>query len=577
MFSTFKFYWDNLKRFERKQILYLIIHRIKNRVSRITNLNNPRPISRDHFISRTLFEMRLYELIFIDNGIPIWDFWDTEEIKDIPYFEDLRINLNQFIAFPQKIWSNEHLEMEVSNNYERFYLFLEAFIDLKTQPKHVINVMTKFISLNEFKITRCWSGFNIALRIINWLKILTHFCQYMDEREWMLVQQSLYEHYFLLKNKIEYHIPGNHILYQLFSLWIISILFPGWEKSDNWDDLIIKEINKQFLKGGLHFELGFHYHVQATIVCLYWLMIRRRFEKEKPTDVFITIQQAVKIIDKFVLADGTVPMIGDNCFCFFHQNLSEDILNIRKLSTRLLGFPNEIEKSLSNISNNYLISEFSDSKLIMDIGQLGYKSNPGHGHSDILSIIYFQKVPIFIDPGTRRYFNSDEDKLLKESVSHNTLTINGAGQAQLGSYFRWAFLPQNINFSYRDLKNEHELIGSYCGFRQIGAFIHSRKVLHRNDNLEIDDEIRGMKNVDIQLNFVLHPNLNVDQEGKLVLLKDILHSWTIRFLSEEKFLIKIVPIHIYIGYSQGIPSYRINVLFKSVNLPFKCKTIIHSN
>ena len=464
--KTFGIYWDNIKRFEKNQLIYFITHRIKSILSGLIKFNYFQRIPDNLLIKKDSFEALLYNTLILDDGTPIWDVSKTRDVKEIPYFEELKLNIKKNMTSPRKLWEIEHEDPEISNNYVRFYLFPEAFIALKIPFENILDFINDFIVLEKKMIGRSWSGFNITIRIINWLKILAYYSKDFNEKEWLIFQKSLYVHFALLRINIEKHIPGNHILYQYFVLWLISILFPGWETGKDWNKAIIQETKKQFLEGGLHFELGYHYHVQTTIVVLYWYFINIRAGREIPDNLVNTIHQSVDILDKFILPDGTIPMIGDNCFCFFHQKLDEDIANIRNLSSELFSSLNTSKHALSVISNNYLISEFSDSKLIMDIGELGYKSNPGHGHSDLLAIIYFQRAPVFIDPGTKRYMNSEEDKVLKKSILHNTLAINSENQAHLGSYFRWAYLPEIIDFKFTDAGDEHLLTSTIRGFNR---------------------------------------------------------------------------------------------------------------
>ena len=95
----------------------------------------------------------------------------------------------------------------------------------------------------------------ISLRGINWVKFLSNN-QVKDE----LINNTLYFHYCILFKNLEYHLLGNHLLENAFSLLFGAYYFQDEKLYNKSKDLLISELNEQVLKDGAHFELSPMYH-----------------------------------------------------------------------------------------------------------------------------------------------------------------------------------------------------------------------------------------------------------------------------------------------------------------------------
>ena len=89
----------------------------------------------------------------------------------------------------------------------------------------------------------------ISLRGINWVKFLSNN-QVKDE----LINNTLYFHYCILFKNLEYHLLGNHLLENAFSLLFGAYYFQDEKLYNKSKNLLISELNEQVLKDGAHFE-----------------------------------------------------------------------------------------------------------------------------------------------------------------------------------------------------------------------------------------------------------------------------------------------------------------------------------
>ena len=93
------------------------------------------------------------------------------------------------------------------------------------------------------------------MRAINWVKFLSK-----HQINNSLINITLYNHYIILFKNIEYHLLGNHLLENAFSLLFGAYYFKN-EKLYNKSKRILKtQLKEQILEDGGHFELSPMYH-----------------------------------------------------------------------------------------------------------------------------------------------------------------------------------------------------------------------------------------------------------------------------------------------------------------------------
>ena len=95
----------------------------------------------------------------------------------------------------------------------------------------------------------------ISLRGINWIKFLLRH-QIQDQR----LSDSLYAQYDILLDNLEYHILGNHLLENGFSLLFGGAYFQDNKLFDKGMQIVSTQIDEQILADGGHFERSPMYH-----------------------------------------------------------------------------------------------------------------------------------------------------------------------------------------------------------------------------------------------------------------------------------------------------------------------------
>ena len=95
----------------------------------------------------------------------------------------------------------------------------------------------------------------ISLRGINWIKFLSE--NNIQKKE---INFILYNHYKILLKNIEFHLLGNHLLENGFSLLFGSYYFQNFKFYKKSKKLLYTQLNDQILSDGAHFELSPMYH-----------------------------------------------------------------------------------------------------------------------------------------------------------------------------------------------------------------------------------------------------------------------------------------------------------------------------
>lgn len=520
----------------------------------------------------------------LDVNEPIWHVAVNRKISTQPYQQTLKEKISTYIAGDiSELWSDNEPDAETKCNYQRFYLFDIALAEKLGGPAWAFELINDWIDLNPPARNNAWDSFNCAVRLLNWIKLFHNAPgeTFPDSVRWEKILGSIHAQLRCIHRGFRYEVPGNHVIIELFSLWLSSCLFTDIEEASRWkmfaDERLAAEIHSQFLASGFHCEHSTHYHVQVTLIVLFWLHARDALGTPVPNALQQKIQKACAQIRRFLLPDGSVPLLGDGCFPFFHETVSQDMANINTLAAKV--FP--ASKADHSNSTTFAISEIypyvvatkNADVLIIDVGNIGLRNNPGHGHSDLLSFIYCSRgISIMIDPGTKGYANDPGCLQLKTADYHNTISVDGADHAQLWGYFRWAFLPDDPTYSTSWSSTKFTLKAQYLGFKHIGGIKHQRIISMESDELLIDDSVNGSGTHSISINFILHPLIDVAQgDGISLILSSGNHRWIFEYVGKPGPVITVTPIHVYGEYGLPVPSHKIAVIGKKSTDPFESR------
>ena len=153
-----------------------------------------------------------------------------------------------------------------------------------------------------------------SLRGINWIKFLSKYQIQDPEIDGFLMAQ-----YVRLMDNLEYHLMGNHLLENAFSLLFGAYYFRNVAFFKTANKILRTELSEQFLDDGGHFERSVMYHQIMLFRLLDCLNLVRNNAKdviptkEETEDNILSInaQKMLNFLQNITFKNGDIPLIND--------------------------------------------------------------------------------------------------------------------------------------------------------------------------------------------------------------------------------------------------------------------------
>ncbi len=250
-----------------------------------------------------------------------------------------------------------------------------------------------------------------------------------------------------------YFLGHNHGIFQDRALAQLSVLFPNFEESNDWNKVANERLKlhlvEDFTNSGIHKEHSPSYH----FLVLSLLMSINEFNTHygiNNNELEILIPKMQDYLSYIVKPDGTFPLVGDSGL--------ENGLRLKESSVvsqnLLFMMAMKDEDKLGNYCIGYHDSGVGINKLELSNGQDFYFAifsafhNTIHKHSDDLSfVLTYGKTDYFVDSGKYNFVESNDFRqYIRSSFAHNSIVVD------------------NISYNSRDEGNigKSMLYGSEC-------------------------------------------------------------------------------------------------------------------
>lgn len=321
----------------------------------------------------------------------------------------------------------------------------------------------------------------IALRGINWIKFISsHFDKIPSTtlKEW---NNSLYSQFKLLLRRLEYHLLGNHLLEDAYSLFIASLYFNDFEFYSKSAKILGHQLKEQILEDGAHYEQSPMYHciLLDRLLDCYNFSINNSIFASQPTINQILRESAEKMLghlEVIIYKDGSIPLLNDSAF-----KIAPEPQHIFDYAKRLGLDWEPIPLSDSGYR------KYNDGKIevICDIGDIKASYQPGHSHADTFNFeLRVNGKPFIIDTGISTYEKNSRRQYERSTAAHNTVSFKDRDSSEVWGGFRVgnrAFVTI-IEDSKKRIKAFHNGFGEKA--------IHTRTLDFEN-GLEILDEVES--------------------------------------------------------------------------------------
>lgn len=390
--------------------------------------------------------------------------------------------------------------------------------------------------------------YTISLRGINWIKFLSK-----HKISNQSINQTLYNHYQILIQNLEYHILGNHLLENAFSLVFAGYYFKDLKFYKKGFKILKDELNEQILEDGAHFELSPMYHqiIFFRLLDTIQLIENNSWDEVKSeSSLFFFRKKAAKMLSwllKVTYRNGDIPMVNDSAYGIAHS--TNDLLEYAKYL--------KIEEYNCKLSDSgYRKFTNSNYEIFVDVGNVGPSYQPGHAHSDTFSFeLCFRNKPIIVDTGTSTYEKNEKRFLERSTSSHNTVEINNQNQTQVWGGFRVAKRAKILDLKESDCS----VSATHDGYKSLRV-LHTRKFEVEQNNIIIIDSFKENKEFNKVALFHFHPQIkNILIDNNTILLKEV----NLKFIfSGEILKIKKETYNFANGFNNTIEAYKIKVFFK---------------
>lgn len=342
----------------------------------------------------------------------------------------------------------------------------------------------------------------MSLRGINWIKFLSKY-QIQDSK----IDGFLMAQYVRLSDNLEYHLMGNHLLENAFSLLFGGFYFKNTIFLISANKIFQVEFSEQILDDGGHFERSPMYHqiiLFRLLDCLNLVRNNKDFAGNNFEKILIVYaQKMLNFLQHITFKNGDIPLVKDAA------------KNTAPTTKQLLKYANQLNirpQSNKLAESGYRKFENNTFELFMDVGDISPDYQPAHAHCDTLSfVLYVNEKPFIVDTGTSTYQNNEIRQTERSTAAHNTVQIGDFEQSEIWSSFRVGRRAKAKILS----ENEQEIIASHDGYKRLGI-IHERSFQLENQRIIIQDKIIGKTKHPQKAYLHFHPEIELDIVGNRV-------------------------------------------------------------
>jgi hypothetical protein len=429
------------------------------------------------------------------------------------------------------------------SNHGKLWTYNLTYFDYLSQLNNEDNLYLIHSFIDDIeKIKDGLEAFPISLRGINWIKHLSYH-QIQDKK----IDNSLYAQYYILVDNLEYHLFGNHLLENSFSLLFGAYYFKDDFLYKKAKELLLKELEEQILEDGGHFELSPMYHQIMLFRLLDCInLVQNNSWKDSDLLDFLIKKSELMLgwLENISYKNGEIPLFNDS------SN------GIAPTNNQLFSYANrlklEIKKTSLSQSGYRKISK-ENYECIVDVGHIGAEYIPGHAHADAFNFeLQIKGKPFIVDTGLSTYETNDRRTLERSTASHNTVEVNGKSQSEVWGGFRVANRANIIALK----EDENSIESTHDGYKNDNVY-HTRKWTFEEDKVVIEDRLS--KEADGIARFHFSPNISEEEiltyleldESKIKFEK---YSYSPKFNIKLESLVLNIYFNNYLKIKINIPS-----------------------
>ncbi|HTF88258.1 MAG TPA: alginate lyase family protein [Planctomycetota bacterium] len=361
-----------------------------------------------------------------------------------------------------------------------------------------------------------WNPYSISLRCVVWMQLFARRGDAWPDDFKHLLRESLFAQLRFLSANVELDIGGNHLIKNIVALLWAGRLFDGPKArrfTIRGERLLERELSRQILDGGMHFERSPAYHAQVfadLCECLQLIApgtLHTRLEAE--------LGAMAKALADLTHPDGQVSLFNDGGLHMAHSpaeclDAFERASGHRPTQARVFRFDQA----------GFFGVRDATSLVLVDCGAIAADHLPAHGHGDALAFEWSLDGKRFIvDAGVSEYAPGPRRDWSRSTRAHNTLTLDNQDQCEFYSSFRIGRRARVALERFEVIGKGFLLIGSHDGFAHLpGKPIHRREIAATPRRIQVVDRVEGGSGQSMCARLLLHPDVHFERRGRTLIL-----------------------------------------------------------
>ena len=395
----------------------------------------------------------------------------------------------------------------------------------------------------------------VALRAINLLSAFHLFrnTPVLDERRLMMMLALFDEHARYIRRHLEfsYISTGNHYLSDLAGLLWLGIYLPEFAGAKGWREFalreLLREMEKQVLNDGPHYESSTGYHRFVTEIFLYSFVLCRANGLKIEERYWGRLRLMLEYMRAYLRPDGRAPLIGDadsSQVMPLVRHSADDHAYVLALGAAVFREPRfKIAGAAKTPEIPWILGEqgsrdyealladetiqsqgFSDAGtyvfrdrdlyLLLNASGNGMYGRGSHGHNDALAIeVSAGGTAFIVDPGSYVYtLDLGERNRFRSTAFHSTVQVDDTEQNTmdelepfiLGDEAHPRVLRREFSDDVDIVAAEHE------GYARLPAAVTHCRVVQldkRKRFWKIIDALHGKGEHDFRFHFVFAPDV----------------------------------------------------------------------
>lgn len=321
-----------------------------------------------------------------------------------------------------------------------------------------------------------WSPYVVALRAWSWCGQYDALVRDSDLAEPFVELLGLHRNY--LRTHLELDVGGNHLIKGVKALVGLAVFLRDDPLRRRALGLLQREVARQVLPDGGHFERAPAYHCQVLgdLIDLDGLL-----GEASPPWLGDAVQAMRTWLGLVLLPDGSVPLLNDGF------PVSAELLDV------LTPGPPAAEGLVLLAESGLAILRRGDLHMLADVGLPCPSELPAHAHADTLGFLLYDGTNRLVgECGTSTYAPGATRAFERGTAAHSTLQLDQADSTEVWGAFRAARRAQPTVLRASDDAGVSTLQASHDGYVRLpGRPVHTRTWTLTADALQVVDEVTG--------------------------------------------------------------------------------------